>query len=101
MSTIRTIPPEPSDPSPTTNRPSTPPSHPSTPTTVATLTPNGHHRATVTPIPLRPFTHRRPPNPHTPDGVVEMEMQGPHTWPEVKRSWWKRVWSWLKGWRFR
>ncbi|KAH0044889.1 hypothetical protein KCU78_g340, partial [Aureobasidium melanogenum] len=116
MSTIRTIPRDPSEPLPTNNRPTTPSpstnrSQTSTPTTVATLTPNGRHRATApTPdarpgILLHPYAHRRPPSPHTPtslasfDGVVEMA--GPQSWPEVKRSWWKRVWSWLRGWGFR
>ncbi|KAG9591169.1 hypothetical protein KCU86_g13112, partial [Aureobasidium melanogenum] len=115
MSTIRTIPRDPSD-LPTIIRPTTPSlelsrSQTSTATTVATLTPNGRHRAAApTPgtrpaIPLHPYAHRRPPSPHTPtslrsfDGVVEMA--GPQSWPEVKRSWWKRVWSWLRGWGFR
>ncbi|CAD0090676.1 unnamed protein product [Aureobasidium mustum] len=116
MSTIRAIPREPPDP-PTTNPLQHPLNSPatrsqtSTPTTVATLTPNGRHRAAAptpaarTAIPLHPYAHRRPPSPHTPtslnsfDGVVEMA--GPQSWPEVKRSWWKRLWSWVRGWGFR
>lgn len=110
MSTIRTI-----HSDPPNDRPSTPSHEPtrsqtSTPTTVATLTPNGHHRAAPpTPparpaIPLHPYANRRPLSPHTLtslssfDGIV---MEGPQTWPEVKRSWWKRLWSWFRGWGFR
>ncbi|KAK6001604.1 hypothetical protein QM012_002935 [Aureobasidium pullulans] len=111
MSTIRAIPSDPplSDPSLSPTR-----SQDSTATTVATLTPNGRHRAaaSTTPatrpsIPLHPYAYRRPPNPNTLtslnsiDGVYEMEMDGPQSWPEVKRTWWKRLWSWLRGWGFR
>lgn len=104
MSTIRAIPSDPPN-----DRSSTPFHEPtrsqtSTPTTVATLTPNGRHRAaSSTPqarpaIPLHPYANRRPPSPHTLtslssfDGIV---MEGPQTWSEVKRSWWKRLWSWF------
>ncbi|KAH0292820.1 hypothetical protein M436DRAFT_78238 [Aureobasidium namibiae CBS 147.97] len=124
MSTIRTIPCEPittMDPT----RPSTPsmsldhhsntpspPSAASTPTTVATLTPNGRHRAVPLPVAShqRRYSNnsafvmheypRRPPSPHTPSNS-EFEVTRPHEWPEVKRSWWKKIWSWIRGWGFR
>ncbi|CAD0112349.1 unnamed protein product [Aureobasidium uvarum] len=120
MSTIRTIPPEPDNPNltnTTNTRPSTPlpsasspTSHTSTPTTVATLTPNGHHRASPSrdpsrpkprqPTPLHPYQSRRQPKQPNPQDS-EASMAAPQDWPEVKRAWWKRAWSWLRGWGFR
>ena len=88
----------------------------STPTTTATLTPNGRHRA----IPLVPETQQRL-STHNPSHGYPRRSRGlrhphpqyhgngedgevlaaPHEWMEVKRSWWKRVWSWIRGWGLR
>jgi hypothetical protein len=121
MSTIRTIPSE-SFTSPGAERPSTPSmdlprshfsfsssgSPPSTPTTTATLTPNGHHRAVPLAPPQQPSsTHgpengyrqhfsSRPANPYSTG-----EVPGPQDWVDVKRSWWKKMWSWIRGWGYR
>ncbi|CAD0094197.1 unnamed protein product [Aureobasidium vineae] len=111
MSTIRPVPSS-NDPSPTTPsshttyRPSTPSpsrSHTSTPTTIATLTPEGHHRAVPAsrskarePVPLHPYQRCCQPK----DGGEQGEqgqVPGSQNWIEVKRVWWKRVWSCIWG----
>ncbi|KAI4848893.1 hypothetical protein E4T44_03673 [Aureobasidium sp. EXF-8845] len=128
MSTIRTITSE-SFTSPGAERPSTPsnPTHsstmdpprshfsnssssspPSTPTTTATLTPNGRHRAVPLAPPQQPSSIRNPDSGYRQHSSSRPahpystgEVPGPQNWVDVKRSWWKKMWSWIRGWGYR
>jgi hypothetical protein len=84
----------------------------STPTTTATLTPNGRHRAIpVVPVSQQRLSTHNPshgyprrsrrPQPRHGDGEDGEFVANPQDWMEVKKSWWKRVWSWIRGWGFR
>ncbi|KAI5208180.1 hypothetical protein E4T39_01615 [Aureobasidium subglaciale] len=82
MSTIHPV------PLSSTTTPSPPPRRSNT----TTLTPRGTHRLVSLPA-----------VPRVPNVVTTSSLTGwaPQDWPDVERSWWRKVWSWIKGWGYR